>query len=330
MRRRDFINGIVGTITACPLATHAQPPSTGRRIGVLMPYAESDPFGRSLVAAFRASLGKLGWVEGRYLQIDLRWAAGNVERMRTFAKELIDLRPDAILAASTPVTGALASQTRTIPIVFALVSDPIGSGFAASLSRPGGNVTGFTESQSTLGGKWVQLLRELDPRITRVALLFNPTTAPPLPIYASSIDTAAQPLGVEVRTAPVQAKEEIEGVIGSLARDHGGGLIVMPDLFTTINRGLIIALAASYRVPAIYETRAAAEAGGLISYGSDFAEQFRGAAGYIDRILKQTRPEDLPIQQPEKFELVINLKTAKALGLTLPQSLLATADDAIE
>jgi len=163
-----------------------------------------------------------------------------------------------------------------------------------------------------------------------VALLFNPTTAPPLPIYASSIDAAAQPLGIEARTAPVHAKEEIEGVIGPLARDHGGGLIVMPDLFITINRGLIIALAASYGVPAIYETRAAAEAGGLISYGSDFAEQFHQAAGYIDRILKQTRPEDLPIQQPQKFELVINLKTAKALGLTLPQSLLATAADVIE
>jgi putative ABC transport system substrate-binding protein len=319
-----------GSAVAWSLAAHAQAAGPVRLIGVLMPYADSDPFGRSLVGAFRAALGKLGWIEGNNLQIDLRWAAGNVERMRTSAKELIDLRPDAILAASTPVTGALASQTETIPIVFALVSDPIGSGFAASLARPGGNVTGFTESQSTLGGKWVQLLRELDPRITRVALLFNPTTAPPLPIYASSIDTAAQPLGIEVRTAPVHAKEEIEGVIGALARDHRGGLVVMPDLFTTINRRPIIALAASYRVPAIYETRAAAEAGGLISYGSDFAEQFRGAAGYIDRILKQKRPEDLPIQQPEKFELVINRKTAKALGLTLPQSLLATADDVIE
>lgn len=330
MRRREFITLIGVTAAALPLAARAQSAGPVRLIGVLMPYADGDPFGRSLIAAFRAALGKLGWVEGNNLRIELRWAAGDVERMRTSAKDLIDLRPDAILAASTPVTGAFARQTRTIPIVFALVSDPIGSGFAASLAHPGGNVTGFTESQSTLGGKWIQLLKEIDPRITRVALLFNPTTAPPLPVYASSIDAAAQPIGVEVRTAPVHAKEEIEGVISSLARDHGGGLIVMPDLFTTINRGLIIALVASYRTPAIYETRAAAEAGGLISYGSDFAEQFRQAAGYIDRILKQTRPEDLPIQQPAKFELAINLKTAKALRLTLPQSLLATADDVIE
>jgi len=328
MRRREFITG--GSAVIWSLAARAQAAGPARLIGLLMPYAESDPFGRSLVGAFRAALGKLGWMEGNNLQIDLRWAAGDVERMRTSAKELIDLQPDAILAASTPITSALASQTQTIPIVFALVSDPIGSGFAASLAHPGGNVTGFTESQSTLGGKWVQLLKEIDPRITRVALLFNPKTAPPLPIYASSIDAAAQPLGIEVRTAPVHAKEEIEGVIGSLARDHSGGLIVMPDLFTTINRGLIIALVASYRAPAIYETRAAAESGGLISYRSDFAEQFRQAAGYIDRILKQTRPEDLPIQQPAKFELVINGETAKALGLTLPQSLLATADEVIE
>jgi putative tryptophan/tyrosine transport system substrate-binding protein len=225
---------------------------------------------------------------------------------------------------------AFARQTRTITIVFALVSDPIGSGFAASLAHPGGNVTGFTEVQSTLGGKWVELLKEIDPRIRRVALLFNPTTAPPLPIYTSSIQAAAPSFGVEVRSAPVHAKEEIEGVIAALTRDPGCSLIVMPDLFTTENRGLIIALAAHYRVPAVYETRPAAEAGGLISYGSDFAEQFREAAGYIDRILKHTRPEDLPIQEPAKFELVINLKTAKALDLTVPPLMLGRADEVIE
>jgi putative tryptophan/tyrosine transport system substrate-binding protein len=330
MRRREFITLLGGAAAAWPLAARAQPTDPVRLIGVLMPYAESDPFGRSLVAAFRATLGMLGWMEGSNLRIELRWAAGDVDRMSKSAKELIDLRPDAILAASTPVTGAFARQTRTIPIVFALVSDPIGSGFAASLANPGRNITGFTEVQSTLGGKWVGLLKEIDPRIMRVALLFNPTTAPPLPIYTSSIQAAAPSLGIEVRTTPVHAKEEIEGVIAALARDPGGGLIVMPDLFTTTNRDLIIALAAHYRVPAIYETRPAAEAGGLISYGSDFAEQFRQAAGYIDRILKHTRPEDLPIQQPAKFELVINTKTAKALGLQIPDKLLALADEVIE
>jgi len=330
MRRREFIALLGGSGVAWPLAARAQPAGPVRLIGVLMPYAESDPFGRSLVAAFRSELAKLGWTEGSNLQIELRWGAGDVDGMNTSAKDLINLRPGAILAASTPVTGAFARQTRTIPIVFALVSDPIGSGFAASLAHPGGNITGFTEVQSTLGGKWVELLKEIDPRIMRMALLFNPTTAPPLSIYTSSIRAAAPSLAVEVRTTPVHAKDEIEGVIAALARDPGGSLIVMPDLFTTINRDLIIALAARYRVPAIFETRPAAEAGGLISYGSDFAEQFRQAAGYIDRILKQTRPEDLPIQQPVKFDLVINLKTAKALGLTIPQTLLATADEVIE
>jgi putative tryptophan/tyrosine transport system substrate-binding protein len=330
MRRREFITLVGGAAASWPLVARAQPAGRVRLIGVLMPYAASDPFGRSLVAAFRAAIGGLGWMEGSNLSIELRWAAADVDRMSTSAKELIDLRPDVILAASTPVTGAFAHQTRTIPIVFALVSDPIGSGFAASLARPGGNITGFTEVQSTLGGKWVELLKKIDARIMRVALLFNPTTAPPLPIYTTSIQAAAPSLGIEVRTAPVHAKDEIEGVIAALARDPGGGLIVMPDLFTTTNRDLIIALAARYRVPAIYETRPAAEAGGLISYGSDFAEQFREAAGYIDRILKNTRPEDLPIQEPAKFELVINLKTAKALGLTVPASLLATADEVIE
>jgi putative tryptophan/tyrosine transport system substrate-binding protein len=330
VKRREFIMLLGGSAVAWPLAVRAQPAVPVRLIGMLMPYTESDPFGQSLVATFRAGLGKLGWMEGSNLHIELRWAAGDVNRMSTFAKELIDLRPDAILAASTPVTGAIARQTRTIPIVFALVSDPIGSGFAASLAHPGGNVTGFTEVQSTLGGKWVELLKKIDPRIKRVALLFNPTTAPPLPIYTSSIQAAAPSLGVEVRNAPVHAKEEIEGVIAALARDPGGSLIVMPDLFTTENRGLIIALAAHYKVPAVYETRPAAEAGGLISYGSDFAEQFREAAGYIDRILKHTKPEDLPIQEPAKFELVINLKTAKALGLAVPLTMQMTADEVIE
>jgi putative ABC transport system substrate-binding protein len=295
-----------------------------------MSVAESDPVSKSEVAAFRNSLTKLGWIEGSNLRIELRWAAGDPDKIRTFAKELVDLRPDAILVRNTPAVRALVSEARTIPIVFVVVVDPIGLGLAQSLAHPGGNVTGFTVDDPSLGGKWIQLLKEIAPRTLRVALLFNPATAPSVESYASSIRAAAGSFGIQAIVAPVQTKEEIEGVIAVQARTPGGGLVVMPDLFTALNRELIIAHVDRYAVPAIYSDRKFAESGGLVAYGSDNVEEFRLAAGYIHRILNGAKPADLPIQQPSKYELVINLKAAKALGLDLPWPLQQIADEVIE
>jgi putative ABC transport system substrate-binding protein len=328
MRRREFIGLVSGAAVTWPIAARAQQPDRTRRIGVLMGFAESDPTAQSWVAAFRDALAKLGWSEGNNLRVELRWGAADPDRIRTLAKELVHLRPDAIFDQTTPVTGALARETKTIPIVFVYVADPIGSGFAPSLARPGGNVTGFTYLEPTMGGKLVGLLKEIAPRTTHMALLFNPATAPPS--YMSSIQAAASSFAVAATTAPVHARDEIEGVIAAQARDPGGGLIVMPDVFNDANRELIIALAARSGIPAIYPRPVFAESGGLIAYGADLTEQFRQAAGYIDRILKGTNPGDLPIQEPTKFELVINVKTAKALGLSIPQSMLMLADKVIE
>jgi putative ABC transport system substrate-binding protein len=332
MRRREFITLLGGAAasTAWPLSIRAQQPEQIRRIGILMGWAESDPAVQSYVAAFRGALAKLGWTDGSNLRIELRWAAADPDRIKTFAKELVDLRPDAILGANTPVISALARETRTIPIVFVTVADPVGLGFAASLAHPGGNITGFTGNDPAIGGKWMELLKEIAPRTVRAALLFNPTTASPLQIYLPSIQAAATSFAVEVTAAPVHDTEEIEGVIAAQARDPGGSLIVMPDPFNRGNSDLIIALAARYGVPAIYYTRALAESGGLIAYSDDFNDEFRRAAGYIDRILKGSKVGELPIQQPTKFELVINMKTAKALGLTLSSGLLSIADEVIE
>jgi putative ABC transport system substrate-binding protein len=330
MRRRDLIKVIAGSAAAWPFAARAQQPNRIPRMGVLMGWPESDPRARSYLAAFRGALAKLGWMKGSNLRIELRWSAADADRMRTFAKELVDLRPDLIFGQTTPVITALARETRTIPIVFVLVSDPIGSGFAASLAHPSGNITGFTGNDPAIGGKWMELLKEIAPRTARVALLFNPATAPPLKFYIPSIKATASSVAVEVSDAPVHAKEEIEGVIAAQARTPGGGLIVMPDIFTTINTELIIALAARYSVPTIFNDPLYAESGGLISYGTDFAELFRQAAEYIDRVLKGTKPGELPIQKPTKYELEINLKTAKALGLTIPESVLSLADKVIE
>jgi putative ABC transport system substrate-binding protein len=329
LRRRKFLS-LLGGVAAWPPAARAQQPERMRLIGVLMAYAESDSTAQSWLAAFRAALAKLGWTEGSNLRIELRWSADDPDRMRSLAKELVDLRPDAIFGVTTPAIGALARETRTIPIVFTSVSDPIGSGFAANLAHPGGNITGFMANDPALGGKWVELLKEIAPRTVRVALLFNPATAVPLQYFMPSIQAAASSFAVQANVAPVHAKDEIEGVIEAQARDPGGGLIVMPDVFNEPNRELIIALAARYSVPTIYYNRFFSEPGGLISYGDARSEQFRLAAGYIDRILKGKKPADLPVQAPTKFELIINLKTAKALGLAGPDKLLALADEVIE
>jgi len=331
MKRREFITLLGGAVVSWPLTARAQQPDRMRHIGVLMGYAESDRAAQSWLAAFRGALTKLGWTEGSNLRIELRWSANNPDRMRTLAKELVDLRPDAILGATTPVVGALAHETRTISIVFTGVSDPIGSGFAANLAHPGGNITGFqANGDPSLGGKWVEQLKEIAPRTVRVALLFNPATTVPIQYFMPSIQTAASSFAVQVSATPVHVADEIEGVIAAQGRDPEGGLIAMPDVSNDVNRELIIALAARYRVPTIYYNRFFSELGGLISYGDVRSEQFRLAAGYIDRILKGEKPADLPVQVPTKFELVINLKTAKALGLTIPPSVLARADEAIE
>jgi putative tryptophan/tyrosine transport system substrate-binding protein len=329
MRRREVIAAIASAAVVPPLAARAQQPERLRLIGVLMGFAESDQFSQSLVAQLRDTLAKLGWKDGANLRIEVRWGAGDAGKIAALAKELVELRPDAILGQTTPVAKALARETRTIPIVFVTVSDPIGSGLAESLARPGGNVTGFTFVEHDTGGKWVELLKEIAPQTTRAALLFNPTTAPPLEFYLPSIKSAAPSFGIETFVAPVTDKDEIEGVISAQARDPGGSIIVMPDAFNTTNQHLIVALAARYRVPAIYGNNFA-DAGGLIYYGANFLESFRLAAGYVDRVLKGTKPEELPIQLPAKFELVINLNTAKALGLTVPQSLIVAADEVIE
>jgi putative tryptophan/tyrosine transport system substrate-binding protein len=330
MRRRNFIARLASTAIVWPIAVRAQQPDRMRLVGVLMALAESDQAGQTQVTAFRGGLAKLGRTEGSNLRIELRWSAGDADRTRTLAKELVDLRPDVILSQSTVVTGALAGETRTIPIVFVNVADPIGSGFAASLSRPGGNLTGFTPDNSAQGGKWVELLKEVAPHTERVALLFNPATAVPLQFFMPSIQAAASTFSVQASVAPVHAKDEIEGVIAAQARNPGGGFIVMPDTFSTANRELIITLAVRYGVPTIYYNRFFTELGGLISYGADFTEQFRQAPEYIDRILKGEKPADLPVQAPTKYELVINLKTAKALGLTVPPTVLSRADEVIE
>jgi putative tryptophan/tyrosine transport system substrate-binding protein len=330
MRRREFITLIGSAVAAWPLAAHAQQIGPARRIGVLIGFAENDPAVQSWLAAFRGALTKLGWTEGGNLKVELRWAGYDPDKMKTFAKDLVNLRPDAIFSVTTPVTGALVRETQTIPIVIANVADPIASGFVTSLGRPGGNVTGFALYEPGMGGKWLELLRQIAPGIRRVALLFNPATTVPVKFYMSSIEAAASSFAIQASTAPVNAKDEIEGVIAALASNPGAGLIAMPDLFNTINRDLIIALAARYRVPAIYFFRAFADSGGLISYGGDFAEQYPAAARYIDRILKGEKPGDLPIQMPTKVALVINLKTANALGLEVPVQLQQRADDVIE
>jgi putative ABC transport system substrate-binding protein len=295
-----------------------------------MGYGESDAAARSELAAFRGALAKLGWTEGSNLRIELRWSAADPDKIKALAKELVDLRPDAILSQTTPVTGVLIHETQTIPIVIVGVADPIGSGIASSLARPGGNVTGLAHFEPAQGGKWVELLKEIAPSTERVALLFNPATTVPIQFFITSIQAAASSAAIKASVAPVHGKDEIEGVIAAQARRPGGGLLAIPDAFNAVNRDLIIALAARYGVPAIYFDRRFAESGGLISYGSDFAAELGQAALYIDRILKGAKPADLPIQTPTKYEMIINLKTVQALGITVPPMMLGRADDVIE
>jgi putative ABC transport system substrate-binding protein len=330
MRRREFI-ALLGSATAWPLAARAQQPDRVRRIGVLMGFAESDPEGQADIAAFRDGLQKLGWTEGRNIRIDTRWATpADAESMQRFAKELVALQLDLILSHTTPTTAALLQQTRTIPIIFANVSDPVGSGFVASFQRPGGNVTGFNVSEPTLAGKLVELLKEIAPRVARVAMLFNPATATYAEYWLNPFKAAAASLAVVAIEARIRDRSELESVFAAQAREPNGGLVVMSDSFTLAHRVEITSLAARYRLPAVYPYRLFAGVGGLLSYGVDLTDCFRRAATYADRILKGAKPSELAVQAPVKFNLVINVKTAKALGLTIPPTLLARADEVIE
>jgi putative tryptophan/tyrosine transport system substrate-binding protein len=331
MRRRDFIKGIATSATAWPVVAHAQQSDRLRRIGVLMGYPEGDSEAQSYIAAFRDGLHTLGWAEGRNIRIDFRWArASDVESMQRFAKELVALQPDLIVSNNTPTTTALLQQTRTIPIIFVTVADPVGTGFVADLARPGGNVTGFVTTEGSLGGKWAGLLKEIAPSVARVAFLFNPTTATYADYYLNPLKAVAPSLVVEVISAPVRETSELESVVAAQAQEPNSGLIVMPDTFMIAHRAEITSLAARYHLPAVYPYRYFTELGGLLSYGDDLTDNFRRAPTYVDRILKGTKPSELPVQAPVKFELVINLKAAKALGLDVPLHLQEIADEVIE
>ena len=331
MKRREFITLLGGTAAAWPLAARAQQPNRGRRIGVLMGYAETDPDAQGWYTTFREALQKLGWTEGRDTQIDTRWATpGDTDAMQRLAKELVALQPDVILSSTTPPTTALLQETRTIPIVFAIVADPVGSGFAASLARPGGNITGFTFTEPTMVGKWLELLKAIAPDVARVAMLFNPASATYSEYWLRPFKTAAPLFAVEAIPAPLRDRSELEGVIAAHAREPNSGLLAMPDSFMDTYRAEVTALAARYRLPAVYPFRLFVEAGGLLSYGIDRTDNFRRAAAYVDRILKGANPSDLPVQAPLKFELVINLRTAKSIGLEVPLHLQQLADELIE
>jgi putative ABC transport system substrate-binding protein len=282
------------------------------------------------VAVFREGLQKLGWVDGQNIRIEVRWAGFNAETMRRYAKELIALQPDLILSNDTPTTATLLQQTRSVPIVFATVADPVGSGFVASFARPGGNATGFAVYEASLGGKWLELLKETVPSVSRVVVIFNPATAPFAENHLKSLNNAAPSFGVEARVAHVSDVSELETVVATQAREPNSGLIVLNEDFMIAHRVEIISLAARYRLPAVYPFRFFAELGGLISYGVNLNDNFRRAVPYADRILRGAKPSELPVQAPVKFELVINLTTAKALGLTVPPSLLGRADEVIE
>ena len=330
MRRRDFITLLGGAASAWPLAARAQQSDRMRRLGILMAGAESDPQYQADVAVFREGLQKLGWVDGQNIRIEVRWAGFNAETMRRYAKELIALQPDLILSNDTPTTATLLQQTRTVPIVFATVADPVGSGFVESFARPGGNATGFAVYEASLGGRWLELLKETVPNISRVVVIFNPATAPFAENHLKSINDAATSFGVEVRVAHVHDVSELETVFATQAREPNSGLIVLNEDFMIAHRVEIISLAARYRLPAVYPFRFFAELGGLISYGVDLNDNFRRAVPYADRVLRGAKPSELPVQAPVKFELVINLKTAKAISIDIPLQLKQRADEVIE
>ena len=329
MRRREFIT-LLGGVAVWPLAARAQQRERMRRIGVFMPGVADDPESEVRNAAFLQGLGELGWIVGRNVRIDYRWGAGDLDRYHVIAAELIALSPDVVLALGYSIVSALQKATRSVPLVFASVTDPVGGGLVASLARPGGNATGFVTSEFGFAGKWLELLKEVAPRVTRVAVLRDPAVASQIALFGS-IQSVAPSLGVELRPIDVRDAGEIEHAVSAFAAgEPNGGLITPTGARGFLYRELIVALAARHRLPAVYAYRGHVMSGGLISYGPDQVEHFRRAAGYVDRILKGEKPADLPVQAPTKYELVINLKTAKALGLEMPPTLLARADEVIE
>jgi putative ABC transport system substrate-binding protein len=330
MRRREFITLLGAVVAARPMLAGAQQAERIRRIAMLSGLAANDPEAQARVTAFQQGLRELGWTVGRNLHIDLRWSTGGAAEMQTFAKELVDLKPELIIGMTTPAVAALVEETKTIPIVFAGIVDPVGRGFISNMARPGGNITGILNFEFSMGGKWLETLKQVAPLVRRVALLFNPETAPFAASFVQVIEGSAESFAVEPIAAPARDAAQLERAVVDFAAKPGGGLIVLPDMFTVGHRGLIIALAARYHLPAVYPLRAFAMSGGLISDSGDPIDIFRRAASYVDRILKGANPGDLPVQTPTKFELVINLKTAKALGLTVPPTLLARADEVIE
>jgi putative ABC transport system substrate-binding protein len=329
MRRRDFITLISGATAAWPLAARAQQAERVRRIGMLIPFGENDPETQARLAAFKQQLQKLGWADGRNLHIDYRFAGDNIERIRIGAEELIAIAPDVIVVYANPAMAALRQATRVMPIVFAQVSDPVGSGFVTSLARPGGNITGFQNFETEIGGKWLEVLKQIAPAVRRAAVVHSPDIAVNV-AYLHAAEAASTSVGITVTATGARSGADIESTLTAFAREPNGGLIVAPNPINVTNRELIIASAARLGLPAIYPYRYFTKSGGLVSYGFDQIEQTRGAASYVDRILKGEKPADLPVQAPTKYELVINLKTAKTLGLTVPPSVLANADEVFE
>jgi putative ABC transport system substrate-binding protein len=329
MRRREFITLLGGAVVAWAPAARAQQGDRVRRIGVLIGGDENDPEQKPRFSAFTQALAGSGWTDGRNVRVELRWGRGDANRTRALAQELVGLQPDIILTTSTPATVALQRETRTIPIVFAGVSDPIASGIVERLDRPSGNITGFASLEASLGGKWLELLSEIAPGFKRVAIMFNPDTSP-ASAFMPSLETAARSLKVAPIIAPVHDDVEIETAIIALGHEPGGGLVVLGGGFMSVHRAPIILAAARNNVPAVYGFSTFARDGGLLSYGVDTVDLFRRAASYVDRILRGAKPEDLPVQFPTKFEMVLNLKTAKALGLAIPPSILLRADEQIE
>ena len=330
MRRRDFITLVGGAAAAWPVAARAQQSSRIRRVAVLHSLAESDVDAQAWVKAFIQGFGVLGWAHGRNVQIDIRWAGGEIKEIQRLAKELLDLHPDVVFAVSTPSVNAIRRENANVPIVFTLVTDPVAQGMVETLVRPGRSITGFTIFEPEIGTKWMQVLEDIAPDTKRAAVIFNPETAPYYRLYMDSIEAAAAPFAVQTFEAPVRSRADIEAAIIAFAREPAGALISMSDTFPLVHRDLIIALAAHYCLPAVYQFRVQATDGGLISYGIDVTDMHRKAASYVDRILKGEKPADMPVQLPITYELVINLKTARALGLTIPLPLLGRADEVIE
>ena len=329
IRRREFIT-LLGGAATWPLAARAQQAERQRRVAFLHPYAENDPEVRARVVAFRQGLEALGWTEGRNIRVEHLYSGGDLDKIQAYAKELVRASPDVIVGSGTPITSALKQATDTIPIVFNVVNDSVGQGFVATMSHPGGNITGFTFIDFPLIGKWLQMLKEIAPKLRRITLMFNPDTAPFYPVFLREFGTAPSSLAVELSASAVHNEAEIEAAILALTREPGGGLIAAPDAFINTRRHVIMALVERHRLPAIFGFRQFVTEGALISYGPDTIDIVRRSASYIDRILKGEKPADLPVQAPSKYDLVINLKTAKGLGLEVPPTLLARADEVIE